>query len=82
MDIILHDGKWVALKKTARDFIYSERRGKDSVAIFLTRHHGTEVLICYQPLVADYSHWYGCPITGCMDQENETPEQCAIREAQ
>lgn len=79
--MILHDAKWATLNTTKSGFIYSERKGRDSVAIFLTRNHGTEVLVRFQPLVADYEYYWGCPITGSMDHESEAPEQCAIREA-
>ena len=78
--ILVHDAKWIALYKTAGGFTYAERRGRDSVGILLTRNNGTEVLLRCQPLCADYSHYYGCPVTGSIDHDGESIDACAIRE--
>ncbi|AFY79107.1 NTP pyrophosphohydrolase [Pleurocapsa sp. PCC 7327] len=79
---------WVTVKKTARGFYYLERKGRDSVAVFLVRKNRLkeyEVLIRQQPLCIDNSEvdgklkLYPCPITGGIDGE-ETPLEAAIRE--
>jgi hypothetical protein len=80
----------VSLKETPRGFQYLERKGKDSVAIFLIRRSKLstdhfETLIRYQPLSIDFSEVNGipklfpCPMTGSID-ENESPQQAANRE--
>ncbi|NJM73748.1 MAG: NUDIX domain-containing protein [Scytonema sp. RU_4_4] len=81
---------WVTVKKTPRGFDYLERKGKDSVAVFLLRRNDAssqkyEVLIRQQPLCIDSTEFYGqmklfsCPITGALD-EGESPEEAALRE--
>ncbi|MBE7384225.1 MAG: NUDIX domain-containing protein [Leptolyngbya sp. SIO1E4] len=81
---------WVSLKATERGFHYLERKGRDSVAVFLMRTcradaQGYEVLIRQQPLCIDNSEANGslklfpCPITGGIDGD-ETPEAAAVRE--
>ncbi len=57
-DQIIFQEKWMAVKQTPRDFQYLERKGKDSVAVFLLRESGKnlaqyEVLIRQQPLCID-----------------------------
>ena len=75
----LFSNPYISIKKK-NGFVYAERKGRDSVAIVLTRNNGTEVMMRYQPLIADGGKWYGCPITGSMDHEDEIPEECAVRE--
>ncbi|BAY44372.1 putative NUDIX hydrolase [Scytonema sp. HK-05] len=81
---------WVTVKKTPRGFDYLERKGKDSVAVFLLRRNDVspviyEVLIRQLPLCIDSTEFDGqmklfpCPITGALD-EGESPEEAAIRE--
>ena len=83
---------WITVKQTARGFHYLERKGKDSVAIFLVRKSNVarreieyEVLIRQQPLCIDSSdineelQLYPCPITGGIET-GEPPEKAAIRE--
>ncbi len=81
---------WVTVKKTPRGFHYLERKGKDSVAVFLLRRNYVspetyQVLIRQQPLCIDSTEFDGqmklfpCPITGALD-EGESPEEAAIRE--
>ena len=83
---------WITVKETARGFHYLERKGKDSVAIFLVRKSNVarreieyEVLIRQQPLCIDSSdineelQLYPCPITGGIET-GESPEKAAIRE--
>ena len=76
---------WIAVKETARGFHYLERKGKDSVAVFLLRKRKPElkeyeVLIRQQPLCIDNlelngkPRLYPCPITGGIGG-NETPEE-------
>ena len=80
----------VSLKETPRGFQYLERKGKDSVAIFLIRRselssNDFETLIRYQPLSIDFSEINGipklfpCPLTGSIDQD-EDAQQAATRE--
>jgi len=81
---------WIAIKETARGYHYLERKGRDSVAIFLVRRSNLnteeyEVLIRQQPLCIDIPdineehRLYPCPITGGID-EGELPEEAAVRE--
>ena len=80
----------VSLKETPRGFQYLERKGKDSVAVFLIRRRELsaddfETLIRHQPLSIDFSEINGipklfpCPSTGSIN-ENEDPQQAATRE--
>ncbi|WP_009543106.1 NUDIX hydrolase [Crocosphaera subtropica] len=89
---IIFGSDWVTVKETARGFQYLERKGKDSVAVFLLRRkklnsQAYEVMIRQQPLCIDNHELHGklklypCPITGGIDQ-GETPEQAAIREVE
>ena len=89
-DRIIFQEKWIAVRETPRGFQYLERKGRDSVAVFLLRKSGKnlaqyEVLIRQQPLCVDNTEINGmlklfaCPITGAID-EGESPEECANRE--
>ncbi len=93
---ILFSTNWVTVKETAKGFQFLERKGKDSVAVFLVRKSkinkpNWEVLIRWQPLCIDNPdinphideelRLYPCPITGAID-EGESPEEAAIREVQ
>lgn len=80
----------VSLDETVYGFQFLERRGKDSVAIFLVRRNGLivnqfEVLVRYQPLCVDSSEVDGipklfpCPLTGSLG-EGEEPQAAAVRE--
>jgi 8-oxo-dGTP diphosphatase len=84
MDEIVYKNEWIVVKKTFHDFYYLERKGKDSIAIFLIRvNEGKyEVLVRYQPMPLDNSDdmkLYPCPITGSIDK-NEVAILCAKRE--
>ncbi len=81
---------WITVKQTAKGFHYLERKGRDSVAVFLVRRSNLnsseyEVLIRQQPLCIDVpdineeQRLYPCPITGEID-EGESPEEAAGRE--
>lgn len=81
---------WITVKETARGYHYLERKGRDSVAIFLVRKSNVnikeyEVLIRQQPLCIDITEidgkmrLYPCPITGGIEP-NESPEEAANRE--
>ncbi|MBP5975734.1 NUDIX hydrolase [Brasilonema sp. CT11] len=81
---------WVTVKNTSKGFHYLQRKGKDSIAVFLLRKNETnpqnyEVLIRQQPLCIDNTEIDGllklfpCPITGAID-EGESPQEAAIRE--
>ena len=89
-DRIIFQEKWIAVRETPRGFQYLERKGRDSVAVFLLRKSGKnlaqyEVLIRQQPLCVDSTEidemlkLFDCPITGAID-EGESPEECANRE--
>jgi 8-oxo-dGTP diphosphatase len=88
-DTILLQTKWLTLKQTVDGFQFLERKGRDSVAIFLVRQSTSgepyEVLIRQQPLCIDpiiageRLKLRPCPITGGIDGD-ETPEQAAVRE--
>jgi 8-oxo-dGTP pyrophosphatase MutT (NUDIX family) len=80
---VIFETKWIKVKETGKGFQYLERKGTDSVAVFLLRSkpNGYEVLIRMQPLCIhgdDYA-LFPCPITGSID-ENELPINTAIRE--
>jgi 8-oxo-dGTP diphosphatase len=86
---ILFQSKWVSLKETQKGFQYLERKGINSVAVFLLRRIPKsesipfEVLIRFQPLPVDNSfdqQLFPCPITGSID-DGEKVEESAIREA-
>ena len=89
---ILFSTQWIVVKETAKGFHYLERKGRDSIAVFLLRKSdadqpGYEVLIRQQPLCLDNPDidkelkLYPCPITGGIDT-SETPEEAAVREVQ
>ena len=75
-DEILYDAGWMKLKKTKNDFIFSERKGVDSVAVLLYRHSRKgdsielEVLIRKQPLPIENERMdlFSCPITGQIEE--------------
>lgn len=81
---------WIAVKETARGYHYLERKGRDSIAIFLVRKSKVnrqeyEVLIRQQylcidnPNINEEQRLYPCPITGGID-EGESVEEAAARE--
>jgi len=89
-DRVLFRTAWVALKESSRGFQYLERKGKDSVAVFLLRKNGVnplgyEVLIRQQHLCIDNREvdgsfiLFSCPITGGLEV-GELPEAAARRE--
>jgi 8-oxo-dGTP diphosphatase len=89
-DKTIFSTKWIEVKKTPKGFYYLQRKGKNSVAVFLLRKNDTnpeeyEVLIRQQPLCIDNVEIDGilslfpCPITGALD-EAESPEEAAVRE--
>lgn len=89
-DRIIFQTEWITVRESAQGFQYLERKGKDSVAVFLLRKSSThplryEVLIREQHLCLDNQEVNGklflfpCPITGALDEE-ELPEAAAMRE--
>ncbi|HBE18039.1 MAG TPA: NUDIX hydrolase [Cyanobacteria bacterium UBA11149] len=87
---IIFSTKWISVKETDKGFYYLERKGRDSVAIFLLRKSQVspkeyDILIRQQPLCIDNTEineqlrLYPCPITGGIDT-GESPESAAIRE--
>ncbi|BAY74358.1 putative NUDIX hydrolase [Nostoc linckia NIES-25] len=89
-DRVIFSTQWIAIKESPRGFQYLERKGKDSVAVFLLRKSGKnlesyEVLIRQQHLCIDNREIDGqftlfpCPVTGALE-EGESPEATAQRE--
>ncbi|MBW4661561.1 MAG: NUDIX domain-containing protein [Drouetiella hepatica Uher 2000/2452] len=89
-DRIIFSTQWIAVKESPRGFQYLERKGKDSVSVFLLRRSSEkpeayEVLIRQQHLCIDNREVDGkfklfpCPVTGAME-EGESPEAAAQRE--
>jgi 8-oxo-dGTP diphosphatase len=89
-DRVIFNTQWIVLKESPRGFQYLERKGKDSVAVFLLRKSDEnseqyEVLIRQQHLCIDNREVDGrfrlfpCPVTGALD-EGELPETAAKRE--
>jgi 8-oxo-dGTP diphosphatase len=89
-DRIIFQTTWIAVRQSPRGFQYLERKGKDSVAVFLLRKCSAnpqqyEVLIRQQHLCLDNREVDGrfnlfpCPITGALEA-GESPEAAALRE--
>lgn len=89
-DRIIFSAQWIVVKESPRGFQYLERKGKDSVAVFLLKRSGEkpeqyEVLIRQQHLCIDNQEVDGkfrlfpCPVTGALE-EGESPEAAAKRE--
>lgn len=84
-------GSWLQVIQTANGYYFSRRKNRNSVAVFLVRQPDPkkdwEVLVRMQPLPIHNSlpgeemQLFPCPITGGLDNPNEDPEECAIREA-
>ena len=90
VDRVIFSTPWIAVKESPRGFQYLERKGKDSVAVFLLRKsvenlESYEVLIRQQHLCIDNREIAGkfrlfpCPVTGALE-EGESPEAAAERE--
>jgi len=90
IDKVIFRTEWITVKESPRGFQYLERKGKDSVAVFLLRNSGGdleayEVLIRQQHLCLDNREVDGrfrlfpCPVTGALD-DGELPEAAAQRE--
>lgn len=90
-DRVIFNTQWITVRESSRGFQYLERKGKDSVAVFLLRKSSTdpkryEVLIRWQHLCVDNQEVHGklqlfpCPITGGLDA-GESAEAAARREA-
>jgi 8-oxo-dGTP diphosphatase len=89
-DRVIFSTQWIAVKESPRGFQYLERKGKDSVAVFLLKRSGEkpeqyEVLIRQQHLCIDNREVDGkfrlfpCPVTGALE-EGESSEAAAKRE--
>lgn len=74
---------WIEVLQTPLGFQYAQRKGVDSIGVFLVRSTGTnwEVLMRYQPLCVDNTEQtlYRCPVTGGLEP-GESPFDCALRE--
>lgn len=77
---IIFGNQWISIIETPRKFYFSQRKGKDSVAVFLLRKGDSEkeVLIRYQSLCIDNEELpeggfrlYPCPITGSVENGEE-----------
>lgn len=90
VDKVIFSTRWITVKESPRGFQYLERKGKDSVAVFLLRNSGgepeqCEVLIRKQHLCIDNREIDGkfrlfpCPVTGALE-DGELPEATAQRE--
>lgn len=90
-DRVIFRTEWIVVKESPRGIQYLERKGKDSVAIFLLRKNSEhpdqyEVLIRQQHLCIDNQEVDGrfrlfpCPVTGALDAD-ESPAAAAQREA-
>lgn len=88
---VLFSTPLIALKESTDGFQFFERKGKDSIAVFLIRKSNLvekeyEVLIRQQRLCIDNPglneepKLYPCPITGSIDGD-ELPQDAASREA-
>jgi 8-oxo-dGTP diphosphatase len=89
-DKVIFNTQWIAVRESPRGFQYLERKGKDSVAVFLLRQSSQhpeqyEVLIRQQHLCIDNREVAGmfklfpCPVTGALE-EGESSEEAAKRE--
>lgn len=78
-DRVIFRTQWLAVKESPRGFQYLERKGKDSVAVFLLRKGSVnplqyEILIRQQHLCIDNREVDGtftlfpCPITGGLNE--------------
>jgi 8-oxo-dGTP diphosphatase len=89
-DQVIFNTQWISVKQSHRGFQYLERKGKDSVAVFLLNKSSEhpkqyEVLIRQQHLCVDNREvdemfrLFPCPVTGALE-EGEAPEAAAKRE--
>jgi 8-oxo-dGTP pyrophosphatase MutT (NUDIX family) len=90
MEEVIFETPWIQVKRTPRGFDYLERKGVNSVAVFLIRrtdNSKTEVLIRLQPLcvhnadIDDQQMLFACPVTGGIE-EDEKPIDSAYREVE
>jgi 8-oxo-dGTP diphosphatase len=89
VDKVIFHTQWIAVRESPRGFQYLERKGKDSVAVFLLSRSSLhperyEVLIRQQHLCidnreADGFKLFPCPVTGALEA-GELPEAAAQRE--
>lgn len=87
MDKTIFQNKWISVKETENKFYYSERKGINSVAVFLIRKTKSkwEVLVRYQPLCIDNEiidgkmKLFPCPITGTIE-EGDDDYKTAVKE--
>ncbi len=91
LDRAIFTTPWITVKESLRGFQYLERKGKDSVAVFLLKCSVEflgqyEVLIRQQHLCVDNQEvdgkfrLFACPVTGALEA-GESPEVAAQREA-
>jgi len=89
-DKVIFKTEWIVIKESPRGIQFLERKGKDSVAVFLIRKSVEnsdkyEVLVRQQHLCIDNREVDGrfrlfpCPVTGALD-EGESPDAAAKRE--
>ncbi len=75
---LLYDAHWLAIYENDRNFVYAERKNKDSVACLcyrLNKNNEYEFLIHYQPLIGIDSNndekCYPCLVTGSIEDNEE-----------
>jgi hypothetical protein len=87
---VIFETPWIKVKRTPRGFDYLERKGVDSVGVFLIRLNSVgnyDVLIRWQPLCVDNADiddkqlLFACPVTGGLE-EGEPKFRCALREVE
>jgi len=90
MDETLFDTNWLKLKKTNFGYVYSERKGVDSVAVLLSRKNPEtnrrEYLVRWQfvptlSVISNDQHTLmACPITGSIELNEDNVYKTAVRE--
>ena len=87
-DKIIFDNPWLKVKESPHGYIFSERKGVDSIAILAYTKMGNdiEILTRFQPLPfknaenkEDTLPLFCCPITGSIDK-GDTADDSAIKE--
>ncbi len=94
MEQVIFETPWIKVKRTPKGFDYLERKGVNSVAVFLVRRNTVgfyDVLIRWQPLcvhnadIDDQQLLFACPVTGGLEEDESGLEPmfyCALREVE
>lgn len=84
-DKVLYDANWITLYENDKEFVYAQRKNKDSVACLCFKKINDEyqLLVHYQPILAVYEEdkekKIPCLVTGSLE-DNETYLYTAQRE--